>query len=170
MLSRRLLLSAIKAGNEPLVLYNNGIIPPAVGSWVKGYVYNNKCVAQDTGAIIELGSTVNTARASMHIEKPLNLSPYSKLCIETAANSATTRLFVSLATESPEQLYTQHTATGRYQWESIAAGVVTFEWNFKDEVFAGVEPFNEAANYYVCIYAGTPNQSTTCKIARVWLE
>lgn len=170
MLSRRLLLSTMKADNGPLVLYDNGIVAPEAGSWIKGYVYNSKCVAQDTGAIIELGSTVNTARASMHIEKPLDLSPYSKLCIETAANSATTRLFVSLATDNPEQLYTQHTATGRYQWESIAAGVVTFEWNFKNEAFAGVEPFNEAANYYVCIYAGTPNQSTTCKITRVWLE
>lgn len=170
MSRRRALLNIKKGGFEPLVLYDNGFVAPEVGAWVKGYVYNSKCVARDTGAIIELGSTVNTARASMYVENSLNLSKYSKLCIETAANSAVTRLFVSLATENPQLLYTQHTATGRYQWDTIAAGVVTFEWNFKDEVFAGAQPFNESLKYYVVIYAGTPDQNTTCKITKVWLE
>lgn len=170
MSRRRVLLNIKKGGFEPLILYDNGIVAPEVGAWVKGYVYNSKCVAQDTGAILEMASTVNTARASVYGEKPLNLSAYSKLFVETAANSAATRFFVSLATESPELLYTQHTNTGRYQYESINAGVVNFEWSFKDECFAGEEPFNEAANYYVCLYAGTTNQSTTCKITKVWLE
>lgn len=167
--ARRLLMHTV-GSRGPLILYDNGIVALEAGSWIKGYVYNSRCVARDTGAILELGSTVNTARASMYTENLLDLSKYTKLCVETAANSATTRLFVSLATENPELLYTQHTNTGRYYWEAIAAGIVTFEWNFKNEASAGEEPFNEAANYYVCIYAGTPNQSTTCKITRVWLE
>lgn len=170
MLSRRLLLSAMKADNGPLVLYDNGIVSPEAGSWLKGYVYNSSCIARDTGAILEMASTMNTARASVYAQNPVNLSAYTKLCVEMAANSAATRFFVSLATGNPQLLYTQHTSTGRYQYGDLNAGTNVFEWIFREEKQAGLEPFNDSLSYYVCLYAGTTNQNTTCKITRVWLE